>query len=398
MARRGGRSLSTYVARRAGALGDVGEVERTILLVEAAGLSSRDFRGRDLVAAVERRRRANGSIAGYVSYTAFGVLALRAAGAPAGAKTIGWLLSARNADGGFGVAPASASDSDMTGAVLQALAAVGRAGQPGRARRGGVAARQPERRRRLRRSSAAAARTPSPRATRSRDCWPLARAARRCPARSATCAACSARDGSVAYSTASTQTPVWVTAQALMAFERAPLPLAAVPRAPRKRRRAAGGAAPAAAAPAGPGADKPATKKEPPATADDVDEALTPESGLTETEGAPAPAPSAGGLKLDRAGGEASEEGGPARLADRRGPGRDRARALPRAPPFAAPSLRLTQIVRNTGTLPEACPIPSGARSSRTRSSGRSATRSSPAPTSPGRSCPPSARWRPSWA
>ena len=43
-----------------------------------------------------------------------------------------------------------------------------------------------------------------------------------------------------------------------------------------------------------------------------MDEALTPESGLTETESAPAPAPSEGGLKLDRAGGDASEEGGPA--------------------------------------------------------------------------------------
>ena len=68
-------------------------------------------------------------------------------------------------------------------------------------------------------------------------------------------------DGSVAYSAASTQTPVWVTAQALMAFERAPLPLAAVPRAPRKRRRAAGDAAPAAAAPAAPGTDKPAARR-----------------------------------------------------------------------------------------------------------------------------------------
>ena len=58
VARRGGRSLTAYVARRAGALGDIGEVERTILLLEAAGLSSRDFGGRDLVAAIERRRRA----------------------------------------------------------------------------------------------------------------------------------------------------------------------------------------------------------------------------------------------------------------------------------------------------------------------------------------------------
>jgi hypothetical protein len=44
------------------------------------------------------------------------------------------------------------------------------------------------------------------------------------------------RDGSVAYSASSAQTPVWVTAQALMALERAALPLAT---APRERRPAA---------------------------------------------------------------------------------------------------------------------------------------------------------------
>jgi hypothetical protein len=44
-----------------------------------------------------------------------------------------------------------------------------------------------------------------------------------------------ARDGSVGYSRASRQTPVWVTAQALLALRRKPFPLAAVPR----KRRAA---------------------------------------------------------------------------------------------------------------------------------------------------------------
>lgn len=48
------------------------------------------------------------------------------------------------------------------------------------------------------------------------------------------------RDGSVAYSSTSTQTPVWVTAQALMALEGKALPLPTVPR--RKRARAAASA------------------------------------------------------------------------------------------------------------------------------------------------------------
>ena len=81
--RPGGRSLAAYVTRGARALRDIGEIERTVLLLTAAGLSPRSFGGRDLVAAIERRR-GDGSIAGFVSYTAFGVLALRAAGVSAG--------------------------------------------------------------------------------------------------------------------------------------------------------------------------------------------------------------------------------------------------------------------------------------------------------------------------
>jgi hypothetical protein len=44
-------------------------------------------------------------------------------------------------------------------------------------------------------------------------------------------------DGSIAYSSTSSQTPVWVTAQALAALRREPLPLAAVPRARADARR-----------------------------------------------------------------------------------------------------------------------------------------------------------------
>ena len=108
------------------ACGDVGEIERTVLLVRAAGLDPRDFAGRDLIAEIERRRRADGSISGFVSYTAFGILALRSAGEPAGGADP-LAHASQNDDGGFGVARSSASDSDMTGAVLQALSVVGRA-------------------------------------------------------------------------------------------------------------------------------------------------------------------------------------------------------------------------------------------------------------------------------
>jgi hypothetical protein len=61
------------------------------------------------------------------------------------------------------------------------------------------------------------------------------------------------RNGRIDYSRISGQTPVWVTAQAVMALERKPLPLATVPRR-RRRAAAAATAKPAAAAAAGAGA------------------------------------------------------------------------------------------------------------------------------------------------
>ncbi|HEX6738039.1 MAG TPA: DUF6580 family putative transport protein, partial [Vicinamibacteria bacterium] len=71
--RRGGRSIAAYLKRGASSLRDIGEVERTTMVWRAAGLSARRFGGRDLVARIQAARRADGSIAGYVSYTAFGV-------------------------------------------------------------------------------------------------------------------------------------------------------------------------------------------------------------------------------------------------------------------------------------------------------------------------------------
>jgi hypothetical protein len=59
-------------------------------------------------------------------------------------------------------------------------------------------------------------------------------------------------DGSISYSSTSNQTPVWVTAQALMALEREPLPIAALPRRQRRHK-----PKPAVAPAAAPKAKKP---------------------------------------------------------------------------------------------------------------------------------------------
>jgi prenyltransferase beta subunit/uncharacterized membrane protein len=248
--RRGGRSLVSYVRRSAGSLREIGEIERTALLLEAAGLSPRSFAGRDLVAAIRARRRRDGSIAGYVSYTAFGILALRAADVPAGGATVRWLVGAQNDDGGFGLARGSVSDSDMTGATLQALAVVGRA-RSGAARRAAAWLRANQNddggfgQFRGRSSNAQST---------SYAVQGLLAVGAEAPVVARGLAylrGLQRADGSIAYSSSSAQTPVWVTAQALMALEREPLPVAAVPRPERRRAQASAPEPPAAAAPAG---------------------------------------------------------------------------------------------------------------------------------------------------
>jgi len=229
VARRGGRSVIASLRGGRG-LDDIGEVERTVLLLRAAGVDPRRFGGRDLIAEIERRRRPDGSISGFVSYTAFGVLALRAAGEPVGGGALGWLRGSQNADGGFGVAPSSGSDSDMTGAVLQALAATGR-------RRGHAARRAAAWLARAQNADGGFSLTPG-RASNAQSTAYAVQGLVAVRARSAAVrralrylARLVRRDGSVAYSSVSTQTPVWVTAQALMALHRAPLPLRPVARA-----------------------------------------------------------------------------------------------------------------------------------------------------------------------
>ena len=89
VARGRGPAITTYL-RRAGSIGNTGELERTILVLKASGLSPRRFRGRDLVAELMTRRRADGSWQGNVALTAFGVFALRAAGDPPGSGSVSY--------------------------------------------------------------------------------------------------------------------------------------------------------------------------------------------------------------------------------------------------------------------------------------------------------------------
>ncbi|HEX2234276.1 MAG TPA: prenyltransferase/squalene oxidase repeat-containing protein, partial [Thermoleophilaceae bacterium] len=227
--RRGGRSVTSFVTRKAGSLRDIGEVERTVMLLASAGLSPRRFAGRDLVGLIKARRRGDGSIAGYVSYTAFGIMALRAVGERPPGGSVAYLRRAQNGDGGFGVAASSASDTDMTGMVMQALAAAGRLG-------GGVESRAVAYLRQSQNGDGGFGAFQG----RSSNAQSTAYAVQGLVAAGSAARAVArglrylrglqARDGSVRYSRASAQTPVWVTSQALLALTRKPFPLRRVPR------------------------------------------------------------------------------------------------------------------------------------------------------------------------
>ncbi len=204
------------------------------MVLRAAGLSPTRFGGRDLAAEIRGRRRGDGSIGGYVSYTAFGVLALRAARQSAGADTIAWLAASHNADGGFGVARSAQSDADMTGAALQALAVTGRS-------RGRVARRAVSWLRAHQNGDGGFGQMAGSSSNTQSTSYAVQGlvAVGGAPGTVSRALGYIRRlqrgDGSVAYSRSSTQTPVWVTAQALLAFRRAALPVATAPLKPRPK-------------------------------------------------------------------------------------------------------------------------------------------------------------------
>ena len=250
VSRRRGRSITTYL-RRAGSIEDTGELERTIMVLKASGLSPRAFRGRDLVAELMRRRGADGSWKGNVAFTAFAVFALRAAGDPAGSgsvqKAASYLERAQNGDGGFGYVPSAGSDVDDTGAAVQALAAAGRSSSAGAVKRAVAYLRDVQNR------DGGFGQMPGRDSNAPSTAWAV-QGLVAAGVRPETVGSdpirylvsLQRRDGHIAYSRGSDQTPVWVTAQALTALRRKAFPLAAVPRKRRPRVRTGAAAAGAA--------------------------------------------------------------------------------------------------------------------------------------------------------
>ena len=232
--KRGGRSGVDYIVRNVGRVRAIADVERAILALRAGRRSPRAVGGRNLVAELASRRRRNGSFAGLVNQTAFAILALRAGGRARSDRAIraaaGWLAGQHNRDGGFNFAGRGGpSGIDDTAAALQGLVAAGkRSSRTARRAAAFIAARQ--------NADGGLPLTPGGASNAQSTAWAIQAlvAAGRDPARLRRRGARSplaylrslqAASGAVRYSRTSTQSPVWVTAQALTGLARRPFPI-----------------------------------------------------------------------------------------------------------------------------------------------------------------------------
>jgi hypothetical protein len=193
------------------------DVALRILALEALGRDTDS-----LVARLESMRAPGGRIGTLVNSTIWGVLALRAAGRPAG-TSLRYLLRAQRPSGGWAWYPRGAPDSNDTAAAVEALRAAG-VGASSRPVVRGLAFL-----RRLQRPnggfSLVKGRAPDAQST----AWAIQAfvAARRPPGPRAFAFLASLRrgDGSYRYSQRYAVTPVWVTSQVLPALNRKPFPL-----------------------------------------------------------------------------------------------------------------------------------------------------------------------------
>ena len=239
--RRDGHSVLDALRAGAGSLHGPGDLERTMLALRACGASVHSLPGGDPTARLLADQGSDGSFQHLTNITTFGIFALRAAGLPAGARQVraaaGWLVAQQEPDGGFGftarpVTGAGASDVDDTGAAIQALVAAGVHGHPiARAKAyllraqdlDGGFPQQPGEGSNAQSTAWAvqgleAAATDVSRVRRRGSVSPLEYLEGLMGA-----------SGSVRYSRTSSQTPVWVTSQALSALAGKPLPVAPPP-------------------------------------------------------------------------------------------------------------------------------------------------------------------------
>jgi energy-coupling factor transport system substrate-specific component len=220
-----------------GAIGEVqspGDLARTILALEGAGVEPREFGGRNLVAALLGKRRKDGSYEGWPNSTAYAVLALRSAGITNVTDSVEWLREVQNEDGGWGDTAGAPSNADGTGTVLQALSPSGNPAkkavgylrqvqQPGGGYRlGGNGALNTQSTAWAVEGLLAAGADPADFKRGGKSALDYLEANQDA-------------DGHYRYSSKSDQSPVWVTGQVLVAAARKYLPLEVPPRAPKPK-------------------------------------------------------------------------------------------------------------------------------------------------------------------
>jgi energy-coupling factor transport system substrate-specific component len=119
---RAGRTPVDFLRGAVDELKSPGDLARTIVALEGSGVDPRKFAGTNLVSQLLAKRRDNGSFEGWPGTTAFAVIALRTADATGGLQqSLSWLNEVQNDDGGWGDVPGSPSTADGTGAAMQAL-------------------------------------------------------------------------------------------------------------------------------------------------------------------------------------------------------------------------------------------------------------------------------------
>ncbi|MBS1894307.1 MAG: hypothetical protein JST59_23655 [Actinobacteria bacterium] len=230
----GGKSPVEYLQGVLSEIQSPGDLARTILALEGAGVEPREFGGRNLVAALLAKRRKDGSYEAWPNTTAYAVLALRSAGIANVSDSIEWLREVQNEDGGWGDTEGAPSNADGTGAVLQVLDPSGKPAkkaigylrqtqQPGGGwRLGGNGVLNTQSTAWAIEGLLAAGANPAEFKRGGKSAFEYLEDNQDA-------------DGHYRYSAKSDQTPVWVTGTVLVAAAKQHLPLAAVPRAPKPK-------------------------------------------------------------------------------------------------------------------------------------------------------------------
>jgi energy-coupling factor transport system substrate-specific component len=235
--RRGGHSVLAALGAQAGTLEGPGDLERTILALRACGASTGSLAGKNLIGGLLRYRAGDGSFGHLLNITAFAIFALRASGRSAGDPVVGaaarWIAHHQDADGGYNFAGAGgASDVDDTAAALQGLIDAGLRGGSSVTRAvafvehaqnpdGGFPAQAHQES-----NAQSTAWAIQGLFAAGRDVEAVRDHGSRSPL--GYLESLVAPNGSVRYSRTSSQTPVWVTAQALAALALKPFPVGPV--------------------------------------------------------------------------------------------------------------------------------------------------------------------------